>query len=55
MIAIQGSEPNEANVNWLPSPPGQFRLNLRLYGPSKKAINGVWIPPGVENLGPLGG
>ena len=32
VIAIQQTEPAEANVNWLPSPSGGFRLNLRLYG-----------------------
>ncbi len=55
VVAIQRSEPSEKNVNWLPAPAGQFRLNLRLYGPSKKAIKGAWIPPGVENLGPAVG
>jgi hypothetical protein len=51
VIAIQQTEPAEADVNWLPSPPGGFRLALRLYGPSKAARNGTWRPPGVVRVG----
>jgi hypothetical protein len=53
VIAISQTEPTEANVNWLPSPPGQFRLNLRLYGPDRAALDGTWAPPSVQNLGPM--
>jgi hypothetical protein len=52
VIAIQTAKPSDPTVNWLPAPSGQFRLNLRLYGPSRAAIDGVWRPPGVTNLGP---
>ena len=52
VIAIQNAAPSDPSVNWLPAPTGQFRLNLRLYGPSQDAIDGVWSPPGVQNLGP---
>lgn len=52
VIAIQTNKPTDPTVNWLPAPSGQFRLNLRLYGPSKAAIDGTWRPPGVTNLGP---
>lgn len=48
VIAIQQTKPNEKNVNWLPSPPTGFRLNMRLYGPSKAAQTGKWMPPGVQ-------
>lgn len=51
VIAIQRAEPSEPGVNWLPSPPGGFRLNLRLYGPSKAARTGAWRPPGVVRVG----
>jgi hypothetical protein len=51
VIAIQQTLPAEADVNWLPSPPGGFRLSLRLYGPSKAARTGVWRPPGVVKAG----
>ena len=51
VIAIQQTEPTEAGVNWLPSPPGGFRLNLRLYGPSEAAKAGEWRPPAVAKVG----
>jgi len=51
VIAIQRTEPTEPGVNWLPSPPMGFRLNLRLYGPSKAAMSGEWRPPGVAKIG----
>ena len=51
MIAIQQTAPAEADVNWLPAPPAGFRLNLRLYGPSKAAISGKWRPPAVVQVG----
>ena len=41
----------EALANWLPVPPsGPFRLSLRLYIPSSAAINGDWVPPGLEQI-----
>ena len=50
VVAIQQTPPTEADVNWLPSPPGAFRLNLRLYGPSKAARTGAWRAPGVVRV-----
>ncbi len=51
VIAIQSTDPGDPTVNWLPSPPaGNFRLSLRLYGPSKAARSGAWRPPGVVKL-----
>jgi hypothetical protein len=50
VIAIQRDEPSEKRVNWLPAPDAGFRLNMRLYGPSKAAQSGAWMPPGVVNL-----
>jgi hypothetical protein len=52
VIAIQHSQPAEADVNWLPAPAGAFRLNLRLYGPRKVALSGAWRPPPVVPVGP---
>lgn len=51
VVAIQQTRPVEPKVNWLPSPPSGFRLNLRLYGPSKAARTGAWRPPGVVEVG----
>ena len=37
-------------ANWLPAPAGRFRLGLRVYYPGASAIDGAWLPPGVERL-----
>jgi hypothetical protein len=50
VIAIQRSKPTEPRVNWLPSPAGGFRLNLRLYGPRKAALSGDWRPPSAVRM-----
>ena len=56
VIAIQHTRPSDPDVNWLPAPAsGQFRLNLRLYGPDVDVLDGTWTPAGVVNLGPGGG
>ncbi len=52
VIALQQTEPAEANVNWLPTPNSGFRLNLRLYGPSRAAQNGAWSPPPTVKVSP---
>jgi hypothetical protein len=54
VIEVSRSKPSAPDVNWLPAPSGQFRLNLRLYGPARAALDGTWQPPKVENLGPGG-
>ena len=50
VIAVQQSRPADATVNWLPTPSGGFRLNLRLYWPHRTALNGAWKPPPVIRL-----
>jgi hypothetical protein len=52
VIALQGDEPTEARVNWLPTPDAGFRLNLRLYGPSRAAQSGNWSPPPTVKVAP---
>jgi hypothetical protein len=52
VVEIARTRPTAPDVNWLPPPPGQFRLNLRLYGPAADALDGTWQPPRVQNLGP---
>ena len=47
VVAVQHDPPTEPGVNWLPSPTGGFRLNMRLYGPRKSALTGAWLPPPV--------
>lgn len=51
VVVIQRTRPTEAGVNWLPAPAGNFRLNLRLYGPSRRALSGAWTPPPVQPVG----
>lgn len=51
VIVVQQSKPTEKDVNWLPSPAAGFRLNMRLYVPSKSILNGTWKPPGIEKVG----
>jgi hypothetical protein len=45
VVTISNDEPTAEDVNWLPAPTGAFRLNMRLYGPRKRVLNGNWTPP----------
>jgi hypothetical protein len=46
----------ELEANWLPAPDGPFYLVMRLYGPEKSALEGLWMPPEVEKAdGSAGG
>jgi len=45
VVVLASDEPVEDDVNWLPTPDAGFRLNLRLYGPRKAALDGTWTPP----------
>ena len=45
-IYVQNSSPGpEKEANWLPAPPGPFKLVMRLYWPKPDALNGTWQPP----------
>jgi len=46
-ILIQNDQPKDNNVNWLPSPTGNFALTMRLYLPKKSVLNGDWPLPSV--------
>lgn len=53
-VYIQRRAPGSAEhrLNWLPSPPGTFRLLMRLYAPAGAAIPGIldgsgWDPPTI--------
>ena len=37
--------------NWLPAPPGAFRVELRLYWPRAEALEARWLPPALTRLG----
>jgi hypothetical protein len=48
-IYIQGTAPAGHESNWLPSPPGSFRLWLRAYVPGAAVLDGRYsVPPVVE-------
>ncbi|WP_328810397.1 DUF1214 domain-containing protein [Rhodococcus sp. NBC_00294] len=44
VVRLATTAPAEGAGNWLPTPSGDFRLMLRLYGPSDRA----WSPPVVR-------
>jgi hypothetical protein len=39
-------------ANWLPAPPGDFVLLLRMYWPDQSLFDGDWIPPAVQQMDP---
>ncbi len=52
-IYIQHASPGpDKESNWLPAPSGQFYLAMRLYWPQESALNGSWVPPAVQMVGP---
>jgi hypothetical protein len=51
VIVLQHAAPTEAGVNWLPTPAGRFRINLRLYLPERSVLDGRWRPPPVQRVG----
>jgi hypothetical protein len=46
-IFIQYEAPEDTS-NWLPAPADGFYLINRLYNPQESALNGDWVPSGVE-------
>ena len=47
-VYVQMLPPDEGKrANWLPAPPGEFSLCLRLYWPDAAAVDGRWTPPAV--------
>jgi hypothetical protein len=52
VVAIQRDKPAASDVNWLPTPAkGNFRLNLRIYEPTRAVLTGGWKPPPVTQRG----
>jgi DNA sulfur modification protein DndE len=50
-IYIQNASPGDnKESNWLPAPSGAFQLALRLYWPQDSALNGSWVPPGIQQV-----
>ncbi|MGB8311412.1 MAG: DUF1214 domain-containing protein [Halobacteriota archaeon] len=51
-IYIQNASPGpDKESNWLPAPSNGFNLALRLYWPQESVLNGLWVPPGVQQVG----
>jgi hypothetical protein len=50
-LYFQNTSPGkDKESNWLPCPPGQFNLMLRMYWPKQAMLNGSWTPPGVKKI-----
>jgi len=53
-LYIQTDSPGkDKEANWLPAPSGEFKLILRVYGPSKtppSILDGSWVPPEVKRV-----
>ncbi len=49
-LYIQKDEPTDPDqkANWLPAPDGPIYMVMRLYWPKEEALNGKWLPPGIE-------
>jgi len=45
-IYVQKESPGKnLESNWLPAPDGPFYAVMRLYGPTKEALDGKWVSP----------
>lgn len=50
-IYIQNANPGADNEsNWLPAPPGSFKLTLRNYWPKQEVVDGKWAAPGIRRV-----
>lgn len=48
-ILLQRNQPSDPEQNWLPIPPGRFKLMLRAYLPGPAIVSGDYeVPPVVE-------
>lgn len=51
-LYIQHAAPERMQTNWLPSPPDNFALTMRIYLPEQKFLQGHWRLPAVERVAP---
>jgi hypothetical protein len=50
-IYLQAESPGkDKESNWLPIPPEEFNVMLRLYWPQKAVLDGEWAPPPIERV-----
>ncbi len=51
-LYVQNSPPeSDKTANWLPAPPGEFTVFMRLYWPKPEALDGSWQPPKLVKVG----
>jgi hypothetical protein len=50
-IALQAEDPDDASVNWLPTPEGPFTLVMRCYLPQEPILDGSYRYPPVRSEG----
>lgn len=48
LVIQHEAPPKDQQVNWLPAPSGPFSVIMRLYWPKQAALEGDWLPPGLE-------
>jgi hypothetical protein len=50
-LYFQNASPGkDKESNWLPAPPGQFNLILRMYWPKETMLNGSWTIPPIKKI-----
>jgi DNA sulfur modification protein DndE len=51
-LYLQVDPPSDSKqfCNWLPAPPGDFIVFLRMYWPDAAVTGGSWYPPGVQKV-----
>ncbi len=49
-IYLSNVNPNNPNVNWLPTPEGDFNIFFRTYYPQEELINQTYIPPAINKV-----
>lgn len=50
-VVLSQQSPDDAGVNWLQVPAGDFSVYLRIYAPAPAAFEGGWLPPAIERTG----
>lgn len=51
-IYLGPTAPAGHQANWLPTPNGDVMLWLRMYEPTKSALDGGWTPPAIKEIKP---
>lgn len=46
-LLFQRQDPKDPNINWLPTPEGEFNLIMRMYWPKQPILDNTWNPPQI--------